>query len=119
MKLAIVGTRNPSVSYSEWEQLMLSHVERSEITQVISGGAKGIDTFAKQFAARHRIPFMEFSPEYSKYGRNAPIKRNIQIVEESDLVIAFPSPKSRGTHDTIKKAKALNKPLKIIELKCL
>ena len=60
MKLAIVGTRHPAIKYAEFEKLLLSKIDESEITQVISGGAEGIDTYAKLFAGRHRIPLMEF-----------------------------------------------------------
>ena len=35
MKLAIVGTRSPSVSYQEWEKLLLSKVDKLEITEVV------------------------------------------------------------------------------------
>ncbi len=29
------------------------------------------------------------SAEYDKYGRSAPLKRNITIIEHADLVLAF------------------------------
>ena len=57
MKLAIVGTRNPGVTYQEWEKLLLNQINPEEIQMVISGGAKGVDTFAKLFAAHHIINF--------------------------------------------------------------
>ena len=44
MKLAIVGTRNPGVTYQEWEKLLLDKINPDEIQMVISGGAKGVDT---------------------------------------------------------------------------
>lgn len=40
MKLAIVGTRNPGVTYQEWEKLLLDKINPDEIQMVISGGAK-------------------------------------------------------------------------------
>ena len=57
MKLAIVGTRNSGVTYQEWEKLLLNKINPEEIQMVISGGAKGVDTFAKLFAAHHIINF--------------------------------------------------------------
>lgn len=91
MNIAIVGTRNPGVTYQEWEKLLLDKINSEEIQMIISGGAKGIDTFAKIFAARHNKPYMEFAPQYSVYGRYATLKRNTQIVQEASTVIAFPS----------------------------
>ena len=57
MKLTIVGTRNPGVTYQEWEKLLLNKINPDEIQMVISGGAKGVDTFAKLFEATTVIAF--------------------------------------------------------------
>lgn len=59
MRLAIVGTRKPSVTYHEWEKLLLDKINPDDIQTVISGGAKGVDSYAKLFAARHHKPYME------------------------------------------------------------
>jgi len=116
MKLAIVGTRNPGVSYAEWEELLLSKVNKFDVTMVVSGGAKGVDSFAKRFAARHHIPLMEFLPDYAKFGRYATLRRNTQIVKEANCVIAFPSSNSRGTLHGINEAKRLGKPVITINM---
>ncbi len=116
MKLAIVGTRNPGVSYAEWEELLLSKVSKEEVTLVVSGGAKGIDFFAKRFAARYHIPLMEFLPDYAKFGRYATLRRNTQIVREANTIVAFPSPDSRGTFHTINEAKRFGNKLIVINI---
>ncbi|MDE6336568.1 MAG: DNA-protecting protein DprA [Muribaculaceae bacterium] len=116
MKIAIVGTRNPSVDYQEWEGLLLDKIDLADVTLVISGGAKGIDAFAKLFAGHRHIPYMEFAPQYAKYGRNATLRRNTQIVKESDMVIAFPTADSKGTCHTINEAHRLNRIVKVIKI---
>ena len=107
MKLAIVGCRNcPPIDIA-------SHL--SEIPEVIiSGGAKGADTLARNFALQNNIPLIEFLPEYGKYGRQAPILRNIKIVDNADSVLAFWDGKSPGTKFTLDYAKKKGKPCKII-----
>lgn len=102
MILAIVGTRNPGVTYKEWEKLLLNKINPDEIQMIISGGAKGVDTFAKLFAVRHNKPYMEFALQYNVYGRYATLKRNTQIVKEATTVNAFPSAESKGTYHSIK-----------------
>lgn len=102
MKVAVVGTRNPSISYEEW-LLRFSDI-RVPITNLVSGGAKGIDSYVKRFSGESGIPLEEFKPDYSRYGKAAPLIRNEEIVKHADLIIAFPSKDSRGTFDTIKKA---------------
>ena len=107
MKLAIIGSRKcPEIDIA-------SHIEDLPDV-IISGGAIGVDTLARQFAEQNNIPIIELLPEYSKYGRKAPLMRNIQIVENCDFVIAFWDGKSPGTKFTIDYAKKLGKPLKIV-----
>ena len=54
MKLAIVGTRNPGVTYQEWEKILFDKINPHDIQMAISGGAKGVDAFAKLFAAYYQ-----------------------------------------------------------------
>ena len=82
-------------------------------TEIVSGGAKGIDECAKAYAENAGLKYTEFLPEYSLHSRRAPIERNKLIVEYSDTVIAFWDGKSRGTLFVIKYAKKMNKPIYI------
>lgn len=109
MKLAIVGCRNcPPIDIASY----LSEIPET----IVSGGAKGVDTYAKNFANKNNIHLREFLPEYGKYGRQAPILRNIQIVENSDSVLAFWDGKSPGTKFTIDYANKKGKPVRIIRI---
>ena len=109
LKVAIVGTRTPKLSYSEWEKLLLEEISPDDMSLIVSGGAAGIDTYAKLFAGRHQIPLMEFLPDYSKFGIKAPLIRNTKIIKEASKVIAFPSEGSRGTFHAISEARRLKK----------
>lgn len=107
MKLAIVGSR------------CLNNVDietyiQEVPTEIISGGAKGVDTLASEYAIRNNIKLTEFLPDYKKYGIAAPIIRNSQIVESCDKLIAFWDGKSRGTLNSINLAKKLCKQLQVI-----
>ena len=116
MRLGIVGSRNPGVSYLDWEKLLLEKIDPSKVEMVISGGAKGVDTYAKIFAARHHLPYMEFAPQYSTYGKYATLKRNMQIVKEASVIAAFPTPESKGTLHSIRETKRLGKRLIIVNI---
>lgn len=118
MKLAIIGTRNPKLSYSDWEKLLLEKININNVKLIVSGGAKGIDTYAKLFAGRHGKPLMEFLPKYELYGRTAPLVRNRQIMQEANFVIAFPSDCSRGTYHAIKEAEKLGRKVTVIKIDC-
>ena len=59
------------------------------------------------------IKLTEFLPEYEKYGRSAPLKRNITIIEHSDLVLAFWDGASRGTKFVIDNCKKRGIPVRV------
>ena len=90
MKVAVIGSRGLTVND-------LGKYLPEDTTEIVSGGAKGIDTCARDYALSHDLKLTEFLPEYSKYGRGAPLKRNLQIIEYADVVIAFWDGKSKGT----------------------
>ncbi len=109
MKVAVVGSRNLSINN-------MDDYIPNNVSEIISGGAKGIDTDAKKFALNNNIPYKEFLPNYARYGKSAPLKRNIEIIKYSDIVIAFWDGKSHGTRFVINNCKSLNIPIKIIHI---
>ena len=84
MKVAVIGSRNLTIS----AEALRMHLPL-ETTEIVSGGAKGVDTSAREYALANSIKLTEFLPEYDKYGRSAPLKRNITIIEYADMVLAF------------------------------
>lgn len=109
MKLAIIGSRNcPEID-------ILSHLKNIPDT-IISGGARGADTYAREFARTHGLKLIEFFPDYDKYGKRAPLVRNKLIVEECDCLLAFWDGQSHGTKYTLDYAKELRKPIKIVQI---
>lgn len=90
MKIAVIGSRSLNVSNLE------KYLPQG-VTEIVSGGARGIDSCAREYAKAHGIKLTEFLPEYNRYGKGAPLKRNLQIIDYADEVIAFWDGKSRGT----------------------
>jgi len=84
--------------------------DNSNLT-LISGGALGVDTFAKEFSFFHKINFIEYLAEWTKYGKKAGYLRNIEMAESADALIAIWDGKSKGTKHMIDIAK--KKGLKI------
>ena len=115
MNIAIVGGRDFS-DYTLLKESLSAYISiyRGIPDNIVSGGAKGADTLAAQFAAEMDIPLLVFKPDYQKYGRGATLVRNTQIIENADVVFAFWDGQSKGTKDSITKAKKLQKELHII-----
>ena len=82
-----------------------------DTTEIISGGARGVDTSARLYAHDHGIKLTEFLPNYEKYGRKAPLIRNMDIINSADLVLAFWDKKSNGTRFVIKKCREIGKQI--------
>lgn len=121
MKLGITGSRSNTefdftALFSRQVKEFNFFLGRRRITSLITGGASGIDTQAEKCAKKLNIPCQIIRPDYSRYHRNAPLKRNLQIIEKCDalLVIWNGSPASRGTVYTASHALKSGKPVFVI-----
>ena len=106
MKTAAIGSRGISVPD-------LGKYLPSQTTEIVLGGAKGVDASAKEYAMAHDIKLTEFLPDYDKYGTDALYKRNVAIVEYADIVLAFWDGKSRGTKHIIDKCNEKGVPIRV------
>ena len=109
MKIVIAGSRNI-------DNFDLSQHIPSNVDLIITGGASGIDNLAEKYADKHKISKLIILPDYKRYGRAAPLRRNEIMVDLADLVIVVWDGVSRGTKYTIDYATKKGKNLKIITL---
>lgn len=82
MKVAVIGSRDLQVRD-------LGAYLPPETTEIVSGGARGIDACARLYAEQHGLKLTEFLPDYTLFGRRAPLVRNDRIIDYSDHVLAF------------------------------
>ena len=106
MKVAVIGSRDLTVNN-------LEDYLPEGVTEIVSGGARGVDASAKNYALEHGLKLTEFLPEYGRYGKGAPLRRNLAIIEYADLVLAFWDGESRGTKFVIDNCKKRNIPVVI------
>jgi len=114
MNLAIIGSRSFN-DYDLAKKHILQIANTNQINLIISGGAKGADYIAEQFANEFNIPITIFKPDWN-IGKHAGMLRNTTIIDHSTHVIAFWDMMSTGTKDSINKAKKANKELYIIDV---
>lgn len=108
MKVAIAGSRNIIVDD-------LQNYLPENTMEIVSGGAKGVDSSAKEFALKNNIPITEFLPDYKRYGRGAPLRRNQQIVDYADEIIIFWDGKSKGSKFVIDYCKKKDKKITVYQ----
>ena len=105
MKIAIVGSRK----YVHLSRVAAFVESLEPATVVVSGGAKGVDSWAVYCARLRQLETVVYPPEYDLFGDRAPLIRNRKIVEQCDKLYAFWDGKSRGTAYTMKLAKKAGK----------
>lgn len=102
MRVAVVGGR----TYTDYETMCRVLDRLTNITHIVSGGARGADSLGERYARERGLECVIYRPDWNRYGRVAGFRRNKTIVENSDIVYAFWDGESKGTEHTIKYAKS-------------
>lgn len=127
MKIAIVGSRN----FPSPEKIRKYMQALPKDTIIVSGGAPGVDLIAEKLADELGLQKEIYHADWNnlsepdaliktnkygkKYDARAGHRRNSQIVQAADKIVAFWDGKSTGTQDTIKKANLSGKPCHVVK----
>lgn len=114
MIYAIVGSRS-IINYNEKIINYIHSNYHNDITEIVSGGAIGIDKIAEEYAIKYNIPIKIIKPDWNIHGRKAGFLRNIEIIKYCDIVLAFWKAKSNGTKHDIDLAIKYNKKIVVID----
>lgn len=107
MRTIIAGSRDID-TYIWLEAAIAASGFGDQISTVISGGAKGVDSLGEWYAIQYGIPLEIHKADWAKYGRGAGPIRNQEMAEIADALIALWDGESRGTADMINKARLHN-----------
>ena len=115
MKVAIVGSRDYPL-----EHLVREFVRRLALKDpnavVVSGGARGVDSWAVDEAKRCGLGYEELHADWDGLGKSAGKIRNSTIVARSAVIVAFWDESSTGTKDTIDKGMHQDKKVRVFGL---
>ncbi|MAH42110.1 hypothetical protein CL614_00020 [archaeon] len=111
MKLAVVGSR----TFKDYILLNQTLSQYDNVTEIVSGGAGGADSLAKKYAEENRIKYVEFKPNWNRYGKRAGFIRNKDIWEYSDRGVAFWDGASPGTRQSLELSEFFRKKLDLIK----
>lgn len=109
MKVIIAGGRDFN-DYSFFEKCMGEL--NLEITEVVSGMAKGADSLGIRWAEGW-VDVKEFPADWEQYGKAAGHIRNQQMSQYGDVLVAFWDGRSTGTKSMIEKMVQAMKPVHI------
>jgi len=82
-----------------------------EATEVVSGCARGADTFGETIAKKLKLPIVKYPAYWNKFGKSAGYKRNVQMADNAEALIAFEGGKGTAMMIDI----ATKKGLKVIQ----
>lgn len=108
MKVIIAGSRWMTQPHFVSEAVYHSNFN---ISTIISGGARGIDKLAIDYAKKFNIPYIEFMADWETQGKAAGAIRNKTMAEQGDALIAIWDGSSKGTLNMINTMHKLDKPI--------
>ena len=101
MKVIVAGSR----SITDLETVAAAIEESGfEITEVVSGTARGVDVLGEQWAEQNDIPVKRFPANWNYYGKSAGPVRNGAMADYADGLVAAWDTESNGTRNMIKQA---------------
>ena len=90
MKIAIIGKVNPQLVYEEWVSKLQTKVEVATVTHInITKGNGILNQYVRKYAQSRNLIITEYAPDFITYGDEAKTRRNVALVENSDLVVGF------------------------------
>lgn len=111
MKLVVAGSRNFE-NYDFVREHLKKFIEENEVSEIVQGGCRGVDSLAVRFATEFRINVIVFEADWNANGRAAGPIRNSKLAEYGDCFCIFWDMVSRGTKDMLKKATKTGKLIK-------
>lgn len=101
MKTIIAGGRDITDYGLVCEAVKASGIE---ITEVVSGCARGVDRLGERWAGKNGVHVESFPAQWTKFGKAAGPLRNAEMAAYADALIAIWDGQSKGTKDMIEQA---------------
>lgn len=118
--LLVAGTRTFNDYYLLSKKIKQLTARYGDNICIVSGGAKGADTLAEQYAKDNNLEFVKFPAKWDEYGKKAGFIRNEEMhhfisQQEHRGCILFWDGKSKGTKHNIGLSKIYKNQLRIIK----
>ena len=111
MKIIVAGSR----SIIDYGAVVKAVIDSGfSLSMVVSGGAKGADALGEKFATENNLQVKIFPADWKRYGRAAGPKRNKEMAEYADGLIAIWDGSSKGTKNMIREMEKLEKPVFVL-----
>lgn len=100
LKLIIAGGRD-FADYLLLKTKVLYFTQKWESVQIVCGGARGADSLGEKLAKEMNWNIQYFRADWDEYGKSAGYRRNKEMAEYANALVAFWDGKSKGTKHMI------------------
>ena len=114
MRIIVAGGRDFTDYDLMCEKLDFFLKNHAPDIEIVCGEALGADSLGKFYAQRNGYNVLSYPADWNKFGKSAGIRRNKQMADIADALVAFWDGKSRGTANMIKQMQTLKKPVRIV-----
>lgn len=114
MKLIIAGSRHLKFSVSGIQDAMDEFKDCGYEfipSEIVCGGAKGIDYAGKMWAKENGLPVKIFQPDWDRLGKAAGPVRNLEMAQYADGLLLIWDGKSKGSRSMKTIMKKEDKPI--------
>ena len=111
--VAVAGSRSLN-KHDDWAMVadvLGACLGGRRMTAIVTGGAKGVDKIAADFAKDAKVPLEVHKADWRGLGPGAGMANNTKIVDACDVLVFFQDGDSPGTADAIRKARTARKPV--------
>ena len=115
-RVIVAGGRHYE-DYATAKQVLDYYLHKKVLTHeviIVSGGASGADALGDRYAREHGLGCERFPADWDAYGKSAGYRRNVQMAEVADVLVAFWDGSSRGTKHMIDIAGERGLPARVV-----
>jgi hypothetical protein len=111
MRVIIAGSRDYT-DYTVISNIVTTVANKFDlkITEIVSGGARGVDALGERYALEHGYPCKRFPADWNRHGKSAGPLRNQEMAKYGDALIAFTS----GGPGTTNMIQTMNNDVKLV-----
>lgn len=116
MKVIIAGSRD-FTDYERLKQHMFLLLKDAwGPVEIVSGTARGTDKMGERYAEENNIPVKKFPADWEKFGKRAGFRRNWEMAQYADFLVAFWDGQSKGTKHMMDVWAKTGKPFNVIRV---
>jgi hypothetical protein len=115
-KVVVAGGRD-FTNYNLMKEKVDNILSQKKLTHkilILSGKSIGADSLGEIYALENNLEILSYPADWGKFGKKAGVKRNAEMINDADALIAFWNGNSQGTKYMIDIATKKGKMIRVI-----